>query len=194
MKSRFCSPDLVSMQQSFYFVQLVMLFDVQIFCLVPDLERCDLLVLVSGDGDELCRREWQREPLLPGALLPGQLHNVDPGLVLVQAVQHDLTLARALVCQLHLGEAYGLLGPVATVVRRVWMLVNWIAWRGLRLATWKRKRKRSFLITFVSNIRYSSPAYNKLLILIYTSTLGTCSSVIIVQAFSIKFLDGSKVK
>ena len=42
--------------------------------------------------------------------------NVHSRLILVEAVQHDLTLAGSLVGQLYFGEADGVLGPVAAVV------------------------------------------------------------------------------
>jgi hypothetical protein len=44
------------------------------------------------------------------------LDNVNARLVLVEAVQHDLALARRLVGQLDLSEADRVLGPVAAVV------------------------------------------------------------------------------
>ena len=117
---------------------------------VLDLEAGDVLVLVGGDGDELRGREGAREDLLDvldvaagqlRLLLAAHPHHVHARLVLVQRVEHDLPVARRLVGQLHLGEADGLLRPVAAVIGRVGVAVHRVRWVGLRLSTCNLKLK-----------------------------------------------------
>ena len=124
---------------------------------VLDLEGGNLLVLVCGDGDELRGGErlgeaaldvrYERKPAgrgtCPGERLAASVdaYDVDAGLVLVEAVEHDLAVARGLVGQLDLGEVDGLLGPVVTVVGRVRVEVDWVGRGRLGLATWKNSKK-----------------------------------------------------
>ena len=117
---------------------------------VLDLEAGDVLVLVGGDGDELRGREGAREDLLDvldvaagqlRLLLAAHPHHVHARLVLVQRVEHDLPVARRLIGQLHLGEADGLLRPVAAVIGRVGVAVHRVRWVGLRLSTCNLKLK-----------------------------------------------------
>ena len=73
------------------------------------------------------------------------LDDVDPRLVLVKAVEHDLPFAGRLVGQLDLGEADGVLGPVAAVVGGVRMNVDRVLRWGFSLATWKRRQNKKKL-------------------------------------------------
>jgi len=66
------------------------------------------------------------------------LDDVDPRLVLVKAVEHDLAFAGRLVGQLHLGEADGVLGPVAAVVGGVGVDVDWVVRGWFCFATCKK--------------------------------------------------------
>ena len=97
--------------------------------------------LVCRDGDELGRREGEGldDLLRVTAHLQPALHldDVDPRLVLVQAVQHDLAFAGRLVGQLDLCKADWVFGPVAAVVGRVGMNVDRIVWRRFVFATCK---------------------------------------------------------
>ena len=54
---------------------------------------------------------------------------MNPWLILVKAVEHDLAFASRFVGELDLGEADGVLGPVAAVVGRVGMNVDRVLWR-----------------------------------------------------------------
>ena len=59
---------------------------------------------------------------------------MDPWLVLVQAVQHDLPSTLRLVRQLHLGEGDGLPLPVRPEVWTVRVHVDRIGWGGFGFA------------------------------------------------------------
>lgn len=56
--------------------------------------------------------------------MPRHLDYVHPRLVLVQAVEHDLSGAFGLVGEFDFGEAEWFSGPVCSKVRRVWMHVH----------------------------------------------------------------------
>ena len=79
------------------------------------------IYLIGGDCDEL---RWRKRKCLDNFLRMTSagfeptldLDNVNARLVLVEAVQHDLALARRLVGQLDLSKADWVLGPVAAVV------------------------------------------------------------------------------
>lgn len=84
--------------------------------IVLNLQRSNLLILISCDCYEL--RLGKRKRHHP-PLLRADAHQVHPGLVLVQGVEHYLAVAVALVRQLDLGEGDGLLHPVGAEVGRL---------------------------------------------------------------------------
>jgi len=88
--------------------------------IVLDLEGSDIFVLVGSDRDKLSGSEGKGPDLLlftpPWSWYTDHVH---PGLVLVQAVQHDLPDPLRLVRQLHLGERDRLALPVGSKVGAV---------------------------------------------------------------------------
>ena len=104
---------------------------------MTDLESRHIFVLISGHSDELSGREseslHQLLPVVDTTLV--HFDDVDPGLVLVQAVEHNLALGADLVGQLDTLEAHRILGPMTPVVGRVGVSVQGSLGRRLRFTT-----------------------------------------------------------
>ena len=104
---------------------------------VTDLESRHVFVLIRRDSDELSGGEskslHQLLPVVDTTLV--DFDDVDPGLVLVQAVEHNLALGADLVGQLDPLEAHRILGPMAPIVGRVGVSVQGSLWRRLRFTT-----------------------------------------------------------
>ena len=84
-----------------------------------DLERGNVLVLVGCDGHKLGGGKGVGPHLLLVPVGARYTHHVNSRLVLVQAVQHDLTGTLGFVGQLHLGEVDLVRLPVGSEVRRI---------------------------------------------------------------------------
>lgn len=105
---------------------------------VFDFEGGNFLVLVGGHSNELRQGKRESPDDAVSATISATLVHFDdmqPRLVLVEAVEHDFVLGVALVGQLDLCEADGLFGPVAPVIRGIWVFIDGVIWRGFRFAS-----------------------------------------------------------
>jgi hypothetical protein len=108
---------------------------------VLDLERSDLLVLVGGDRDELGARESKGSYNAAFSASLVDFDDMHPRLVFMEAVEHDLVLGAALVGQLDLGEADGLLGPVVAIIGRVGVFIHRTMWWWFSFSAYKKIMK-----------------------------------------------------
>lgn len=99
---------------------------------VFDLQRRDFLVLVSGDCNELSLWEGISDHL---PIRAADSNKMNPRLIFVQRVQHDLSISVCFIREFHLCERNRLLHPVRSEIRRFRVNVNWIVGRGFGFAT-----------------------------------------------------------